>query len=141
MRHLPLLLLTLAGCTGALGGDRSATWPLRADSALANAGDRDLVHVDLDLRLGTESSEPPLRERAARHLAVEDPRARRALLRVASTDPAARVRGGAAQTLIDLLAGGRALSGAEVALLQRRLGLERSPRTRGFLEELLEGPR
>jgi aminopeptidase N len=52
MRLITLLLL--AGCGGPLAGTvRPAVWPLRADTDLANGGDRtcDLVHLELDLRL------------------------------------------------------------------------------------------
>ena len=49
-RLLPLLL-----CLGCAGSDawRPDPWPLRADSVLANGGERDsdLVHLELDLRL------------------------------------------------------------------------------------------
>lgn len=94
--------------------------------------------VEALMRLAGESPEPLLRERAVAELGLRDPRVGRVLLRLAATDPAARVRRKAAEVLLVLVLEGRELGGEEASLLEQRLGQERSAATRAVLEQLLE---
>ncbi|MCP3914250.1 MAG: M1 family metallopeptidase [bacterium] len=103
---------------------------------LAEREDRARVAI---LRLATEGPEELLRERASTLADFDDPRAVDVLMRLATSDPAPRVRRAAVHTLIQHSARSQFEPGGdEYEALLTRVGIEPSPAVRSEIQELLE---